>query len=260
VNAVDIDDLRVLTADDVDLAVLHRRVREPVATIVVVHGFTAHQAHPEIVALVAALGRDDVDIVTYDARGHGRSGGESTLGDRERHDVAAAVAVARTDTPVVLVGVSMGGAAVLGYLDERTPGPPEVAGLLLISSPSRWQASRSFVTAYVTFITRTAPGRMLARRHPGVRIARGLRLPTAPRERIGRVSVPVWIVHGRDDRLLDPMAADELHAAAAGPARVDLVDGMGHALREPGLAAARRGLDWVLAGADDPGGGQATAP
>ncbi|MEQ8719337.1 MAG: alpha/beta fold hydrolase [Acidimicrobiales bacterium] len=254
-TGVDIDDLRVVTADDVDLAVLHRRVREPVATVVVVHGFTAHRSHPEIVALVEALGGDDVDIVTYDGRGHGRSGGESTLGDRERHDVAAAVSVARTDTPVVLVGVSMGGAAVLGYLDERPPGSPEIAGLLLISSPSRWQAKPSFVTAYVTFITRTAPGRMLARYHPGVRIAKGLRLPTPPRERISRVSVPVWIVHGRADRLLDPAAADELHAAAAGPARLDLVDGMGHALREPGLAAARRGLDWILAGAAHDDGG-----
>lgn len=240
----------VTTADGVTIEVTCRRVPDPAATVVVVHGFTAHRDHPEILALVEALAREDLDVVTHDARGHGRSGGECTLGDLERHDVAAAVSVAHPDRPVVLVGVSMGGAAVLGYLDERASDAPPVAGVLLISSPSRWKARPSFVAVYVTFLTRTSIGRAVARRHPGVRIASRLELPAAPRDRIARLRLPVCIVHGRRDRLLDPVAADELHAAAAGPVRLDVIEGMGHALRADGLTAARQGLDWILAGGE----------
>ena len=65
-------------------------------------------------------------MLTYDARGHGCSDGESTLGDHEQHDVAAAVALARTRTDrVVLVGASMGAVAALRYAvtDRGAHGP-----------------------------------------------------------------------------------------------------------------------------------------
>src|SRR5919109_692773 len=94
------------TTDDVRLAGCHLlTVDAPRAAVVVVHGFTASSEHPDVVALADTLHDRALDVVWYDARGHGRSGGHSTLGDLEANDVAAAVALAaaRTDR-VVLVG------------------------------------------------------------------------------------------------------------------------------------------------------------
>src|SRR5689334_3979475 len=79
----------------------------PAATVVVVHGFSASSQCPNVEALAQVLHDDGFDVITYDARGHGTSEGESTLGDAEQHDVAAAVEMARERTPdVVLVGAS----------------------------------------------------------------------------------------------------------------------------------------------------------
>ncbi|MGC5412405.1 alpha/beta fold hydrolase, partial [Streptomyces sp. DT225] len=56
-------------------------------------------------------------VVTFSFRGHGRSGGFSTVGDREVLDLAAAVAWARSlgHRRVVTVGFSMGGSVVLRH-------------------------------------------------------------------------------------------------------------------------------------------------
>src|SRR5581483_10896197 len=81
------------------------------AAVVLVHGFAASGVDPLVLDVVADLyeeGRSGLGVLTYDARGHGESDGLCTLGDLERHDVAAAVAAAREHCPVVVVvGASM---------------------------------------------------------------------------------------------------------------------------------------------------------
>ena len=50
------------------------RGRPPRAAVVVVHGFTASADCPHVEALAEALHGDELDVVTYDARGHGAFG------------------------------------------------------------------------------------------------------------------------------------------------------------------------------------------
>ena len=91
---------------------------------------------PNVSALAEALVGDGFDVITYDARGHGSSEGESTLGDDEQHDVAAAVMAARERTPnVVLVGASMGGIAALRYAATDD----DLAGVVTVSCPAHWR-------------------------------------------------------------------------------------------------------------------------
>src|SRR5260370_1215090 len=105
------------TTDDVVLTGRHWvRTDAPRAAVVLVHGFTASANDPAVCGVAEALHADGVDVVCYDARGHGTSEGHSTLGDLERHDVAAAVEAARErNDRVVLVGASMGAIAALRY-------------------------------------------------------------------------------------------------------------------------------------------------
>ena len=73
----------------------------------------------------ALRGRGHMPCITYDGRGQGDSGGLCTLGDAERHDVAAAVAFAREHADrVVVVGASMGAIAVL----RHAAGDADLAG------------------------------------------------------------------------------------------------------------------------------------
>lgn len=101
------------------------------ATIVLVHGLALSSRAPRIHAFAHLLARH-FDVVVPDLRGHGRSEGRSTLGMNEALDVAAAVASAPRPLPVVTMGISLGGAAVL--LHAGTIGG--VAGVVAVSAPA----------------------------------------------------------------------------------------------------------------------------
>ncbi|MFD9288576.1 alpha/beta hydrolase [Streptomyces sp. NPDC060030] len=84
--------------------------------VVLAHGFTGAADRP---ALLRAAGvfAQRAAVITFSFRGHGRSGGRSTVGDREVLDLAAAVAWARSlgHRRIVTVGFSMGGSVVLRH-------------------------------------------------------------------------------------------------------------------------------------------------
>ncbi len=141
-------DLTLTTVDGVRLAAHVHQVPEPHGTVVLAHGFTASATHADVEALAETVANAGYDVVTYDARGHGASGGACTLGDRERHDVAAAVEAARPDAgPVVLVGVSMGAIAVLHHAATRPRDAGVIAGVVTVSAPARWKLPRNCARA-----------------------------------------------------------------------------------------------------------------
>jgi alpha-beta hydrolase superfamily lysophospholipase len=215
----------------------------PEAAVVIVHGFSATSECPNVSELAAALHADGFDVVTYDARGHGGSGGESTLGDHEEHDVAAAVALARERTRrVVVVGASMGGIAALRY----AVADPEIGGAVVVSCPAAWRLPRSVRGVLGAVMTRTSAGRKLTARLCGVRIARHWTNPLPPVVLATRVNVPIAYVHGRNDRFISYHDAEILAAATPEPSRLTLVPGMGHAFETSAVAPIRESVAWIL--------------
>ena len=220
---------------------VHRAPGDAVATVVLVHGFTASKDDPTVVAVAVALVATGFDVVAYDGRGHGASGGVCTLGDDERHDVARAVRYARgLGRPVVAVGASMGAIAVLRYAVDD----PDLAGVVTVSCPARWRlhGPRSLLSA---LMTRTAAGRWLVRRHAGVRLAGTWTGASPPERLVERLTCPLAVVHGRGDRWIPFGEAERIHARARG-ARLDVVDGMGHGFDASGVDAVVDGARWVL--------------
>jgi alpha-beta hydrolase superfamily lysophospholipase len=238
------------TCDGVDLVGWLRTTPEPPrAAVVLAHGFTASAEHPDLVAVADALHARGLDVVTYDARGHGASGGQCTLGDLEQHDVAAAVAVANERSArVVVVGASMGAIAVLRHAAHD----PQILGTVVVSSPARWKLPRNARSVLAAAITRTPPGRALAQRYLRVSLASRWTSPVPPVELVARVDGPVAIVHGSGDKFIPLAAARELHAAATEPRRLTIVPGMGHAFEAPAVAPIVESVEWVLASAPVP--------
>jgi len=102
--------------------------------IVLAHGFTLNWQRPSVWRIARRLSRYG-GVVTFDFRGHGRSGGLSTLGDREIRDVDVAVAYARElgYQRIAVVGFSMGASIVLRYAGliggvGQRPGPVVLPG------------------------------------------------------------------------------------------------------------------------------------
>ena len=232
------------TEDGVDLAAAVTAAEgTPRGAVVLVHGFTATQADSHVVELRIALVDAGLDVVTYDARGHGGSGGTCTLGNEERHDVAAAVAMARQRCDnVVVVGASMGAIAALAHAAEDT----SLAGVVTVSSPARWKL-HGLPTVGAAFMTKTRLGRRLLRTRLGVRVAPHMKLGPEPRTLASRLRVPLAVVHGAADRFMPVKEADELFRSAGARRRIDVLPGMGHAF---GPLASPRILDavsWALA-------------
>jgi pimeloyl-ACP methyl ester carboxylesterase len=169
-----------------------------------------------------------------------------TLGDLERLDVAAAVVAARHLAPrVVLVGASLGAIAVPGYAVEVPPGPGvHLAGVVVVSAPAQWRLTTPR-TALAAGLTRTRIGRSLARRR-GVRLDRRWNRPEPPNALAARLTAPLAVVHGRDDRFMPTSEAQVLHDAAPGHRRLDLVMGMGHAYGTRGVEPISDAVAWCL--------------
>jgi uncharacterized protein len=235
----------LITADGITLAGRKWLVpHEPRAAVVLVHGFCAHRDEPQVVAAAERLHELDLDVITYDARGHGSSGGACTLGDLERHDVAAAVRLARLRTSrVVLVGASMGAIAALRHaaVDES------LAGVVVVSCPARWRLPRNPLGLASAGLTRTPLGRLVARRLMRVRIAARWTNPVPPIDLVGLISAPITFVHGEGDRFIGSGDAAQLYARANEPRYLDLVPDTGHAFELGNLDAIAGAVERSLA-------------
>ncbi|MGP3926454.1 alpha/beta hydrolase [Streptomyces sp. 8N616] len=84
--------------------------------IVIAHGFSGSLHRPALQRAARTFAQHTA-VITFSFRGHGRSGGRSTVGDREVLDVAAVVRWARSlgHARVATVGFSMGGSVVIRH-------------------------------------------------------------------------------------------------------------------------------------------------
>ncbi|HEX2118380.1 MAG TPA: alpha/beta fold hydrolase [Acidimicrobiales bacterium] len=147
--------LSVVTDDGVRLA--GARLQGPpdaLGTVVLVHGFSQSSRMPRIHAFAHLLA-SRMHVMVPDLRGHGASDGVCSMGPKEPLDVKAAVEAADPSLPVVTVGISLGGAAVL--LHGGTFGG--VAGVVAISAPAWWGAWDTPATKRIQRYAMTAAGR-----------------------------------------------------------------------------------------------------
>jgi fermentation-respiration switch protein FrsA (DUF1100 family) len=220
---------RIAAADGVPLAGwLFTRGPGARGTVLVAHGSGGSRDHAT--AYAAFLLDAGFDVLAPDARGHGESGGFATYGAREADDVARWVAWVRQQRPGTCVyglGSSMGGAHVL-LAEEHAP-----TFCAIVSDA----AYATFFEAGLDRIARRLPlgdgGRWLGRpaAYVGfayVRLRYGVNLlDVAPVAAIGRIRVPVLLIHGDADRNTPPYHAAAL-ARAAPRATLWLVPGAGH--------------------------------
>ncbi len=213
--------------------------------IVMAHGFTQswqnHMVWPIAKRFNACAG-----VVTFDFRGHGRSGGMSTLGDKEIYDLDVAVRFARElgYERLATVGFSMGAsvvlrqAALLGGADA----------VVSVSGPGHWYFRGTKPMRRVHFAAERRLGRAFARQFLKTRIAAtGWNpLPLAPADAAGRISpVPVLIVHGDSDPYFPPDHGRELYDGAREPKQIWELPGFGHAERAMNDAVTDRIAAWV---------------
>ena len=218
----------LVTEDGVPIEAIHLPGAGDLA-IVVAHGFTLSWQRPNVWRIANRFNRM-AGVLTFDFRGHGRSGGLSTLGDREIKDLDVVVAYARQlgYRRIVTVGFSMGGSIVLRHAGL-------VGGLdavVSVSGPGRWYYRGTEPMRRVHFAVEHRLGRFVISRWLKTRISpEGWKpVPVPPAEAAARISpVPLLIVHGDKDHYFPPEHARQLYMAAREPKELWLMPGMGHA-------------------------------
>ena len=225
-----------VTAED-GVRLVGTRVGSRREAVVFCHGFLGWHRKLRVVRFVERLA-EWFTVYAFDFRGHGSSGGLSTLGDLEVLDVDAVVRLARDEghDPVVSVGGSMGGVAVVRHAALRRG----VDAVVAISTPAGWDGHASEAVRRMSRITSSERGRRVGRAL-GVRVAAEWGEPEAPEELADRISpTPLIVVHGRDDHFFDEEQAWRLYRAARHPKRLLLAAPFGHA--EDGFTPAAAGV------------------
>src|ERR1700740_1699982 len=216
------------TEDGGPIAALHLPGPKDLA-IIVAHGFTLSWQRPRVWR-IANWFNQKAGVITFDFRGHGRSGGLSTLGDREIMDLDVAVAWARElgYQRIAAVGFSMGASVVLRHAGL-------IGGLdavVSVSGPGRWYYRGTQRMRRVHLAVEHRVGRFATRHWLNTRISpEGWKpVPVPPAEAAAKIApVPLLIVHGDQDPYFPPEHARQLYMAAREPKELWLLPGMGHA-------------------------------
>lgn len=231
--------------------------------VVLAHGFAGAVDRPALRRAVAAFARHTA-VVSFSFRGHGRSGGHSTVGDREVLDLAAAVRWARSlgHGHVTTVGFSMGGSVVVrhGALYRTDSGPewpdfggrwgrpspdpspgPHADAVVAVSAAARWYYRGTAPMRRLHWAVQRPLGRLVSRYGLRTRVRpRGWdTVPLSPVDAAPSLApVPLLVVHGDQDPYF-PLDHPRSLAAAGDPqhTRLWLVRGFGHAenAAEPAL-------------------------
>ncbi|HSB60836.1 MAG TPA: alpha/beta fold hydrolase [Vicinamibacteria bacterium] len=225
------EDVALRASDGVDLSGWWVPAARPRGTVVLVHGL--NRSRVEMVRKAPFVNQHGWNALLLDLRHHGKSGGDvTTFGLKERQDVLAAVAEARRRSPgpVVLWGVSLGGASVVLAAAQD----PSISGVVCDSSyRSLPDTVRHHLGLFRSFRwwLKVVPPWPLADQ---VLFWMGRRGGFDPAEVDVRAAAarlrgrPALFVANSDDRRMPSEIAFDLQKAAGGPAEVLVVPGKSH--------------------------------
>ncbi|HVB42533.1 MAG TPA: alpha/beta fold hydrolase [Streptosporangiaceae bacterium] len=213
--------------------------------IVLAHGFTLNWQRPAVWRVATVL-NEFGGVVTFDFRGHGRSGGVSTVGDKEIKDVDVAVGYARElgYRRIATVGFSMGASIVLRHAGLIG----DVDAVVSVSSPGQWyyRGTRPMRLVHLAVGNRT--GRLVTKAVLKTRISNGKwdPVPLPPADAAALIApTPLLIVHGDKDEYFPVDHARRLYDAAREPKELWIIPGFGHAETGAGPQHVRRIGAWI---------------
>ena len=216
-------DLSVFTNDGVRIAVSHYRDKKPIV-VILSHGFY-NSRNSRLSQLVAQFLEPYYDVISFDYRGHGQSGGMYTFGAREDRDFAAVLRYAQSFgyAKTALIGFSLGAAVPAVYLGRRRC----VDSLMLISCP--WSFSRIDCHFWERPALNAVRDVFNANgRARGARIGNPFLKKPFPAAAMGQIAPPVFFVHGQSDWLIKPWHSRALFGLRRTTGRLEILRGGFH--------------------------------
>ena len=186
-------------------------------TIVYLHGVADNRG--SAAGPIVRFRQQGYDVVAYDSRAHGQSAGDvCTYGFYEKHDLRRVLDAVR-QTPIVVVGTSLGAAVALQAAaeDRRISGVVAAEVFMDLETIARDRAPRFMWPQLVSEAFAEAE-----------RVGRFDIQAVSPKIAAAGIHVPVLLLHGDADTDTRPGHSVIVHAALAGPKRLVLVPGARH--------------------------------
>lgn len=207
-------------------------------TIVYLHGVADNRASSLGAARLTERG---FDVVAYDSRAHGNSGGDAcTYGFYEKQDLRRVIDVIDRG-PVVVIGSSLGAAVALQAAaeDDRIRGVVAAESFSDLRTIALERAPGILTKRAIekAFTIAEAQGRFSVDQVSPVRAA-------------SHIKVPVLLLHGALDRETSPAHSKRIFDALAGEKRLTVVPGAGHnqALRASTWTEIEAWIEAILRG------------
>ena len=201
------------------------------ASVVLVHGITANRTSREATRIAARLVEECFNVVLFDLRAHGASGGDRiTGGIDEAEDVLGAYDYLRSRGAhphrIGVLGRSMGaGAAVLAAAAE-----PDIQALVLDSAYAKVNDLISFEIARKTPVPEWAASVFIPGASLFANMLYGIDLSKlAPEQAIKSVDMPILVIHGDADTRIPTEHGLRVHEAAHAQSEMWLVPDTDHA-------------------------------
>lgn len=159
------------------------------------------------------------DVVLYDSRAHGASGGDAcTYGHREKADLSRVLDHLGIDRAVV-IGASLGAAVAL----QAAAGEPRIVAVVAAATFSDLASIARERVPWFATEAQVREAMELAGRRGGFEVD-----DVSPVRAARAVRVPVLLVHGAADEETRPLHSERVLAALAGPKQLRLVPGARH--------------------------------
>lgn len=225
-----VEDVEFTSFDSIKLCGWWLEVSPSAPTIVVLHG--VKQNRTDVVRTAVVLRKAGFNILLFDGRGHGNSGGKFvTYGFYERRDVETAlnwlVGEKHIDKELIgLAGESMGAAIAL----QVAASCPLVHA---VWADSPFASLRRIASEFVQKVTHLPAAVLSPVLWTTLRVAnyRGkFDVETVdPLSLAARIKCPVFITHGTADELIAPKHSENIFERLSGEKTLWLVEGAGHA-------------------------------
>ena len=190
----------------------HRR-----GTLVFLHGVASNRVSS--VGVIQRFRPLGFDVIAYDSRAHGDSGGEvCTYGFLEKQDLRRIIDTADPG-PIVLMGGSLGAAVALQSASED----PRVTAVVAAETFSDLRTVATERAPFFFTAGTIARAFQLAERQGHFQVD-----AVSPVAAAATISVPVLLIHGDADTDTPPDHSRRVFAALQGPKRLVLVPGATH--------------------------------
>ena len=186
-------------------------------TLIYLHGVADHRGSGA--GVLERFRRRGFDVIAYDSRAHGQSGGELCgYGFYEKQDLRRVMDTLDAG-PVILCGSSLGAAVAM----QHAAADPRVSAVIAAEC---FSDLRTVATERVPFFLR---GTLIGKAFQQAEQKGGFRIDdVSPVIAARSIRVPVLLVHGAEDQDTPPAHSKRLLEALRGPKQLILVKGAAH--------------------------------